>query len=247
MPTIEITDSQHDRLTTLREELAEKHGTQYTSVTLPDVVAYLLDVSEQVADPQRNATFEGEHTGDTTETGPNTAADEPTAPASFPREALEARLRERNRRHSTAGAERPMALYEIAAEYDITGRSNMTKDELITAILDAAERRFTAPFAPVDIELPTAADGDEEAPGADTSNEADADTSSAAPAVNPDQAADSTEADGQLNAMLNLLETHSDKWSSADGDARYEVELPDGSVESARTKDDVRAVLFKHY
>ncbi len=47
--------------------------------------------------------------------------------------------------------------------------------------------------------------------------------------------------------MLSLLDTHSDKWHSADGDARYEIELPDGSVESARTKDDVRATLFKHY
>lgn len=50
-----------------------------------------------------------------------------------------------------------------------------------------------------------------------------------------------------LNAMMNLLSAHDDKWREASGDARYEVDLPDGNVESARTKDDVRALLFKHY
>ncbi len=52
---------------------------------------------------------------------------------------------------------------------------------------------------------------------------------------------------GQLNAMLRLLDTHADKWRKGDGDARYEVDLPDGSVETARTKDDVRAILFRKY
>jgi hypothetical protein len=47
--------------------------------------------------------------------------------------------------------------------------------------------------------------------------------------------------------MMNLLSAHDDKWREASGDARYEVDLPDGNVESARTKDDVRALLFKHY
>lgn len=61
------------------------------------------------------------------------------------------------------------------------------------------------------------------------------------------QSADDDSESEQLNAMLNLLDTHDEKWHTSDGDARYEVELPDGSVESARTKDDVRALLFKHY
>jgi len=52
---------------------------------------------------------------------------------------------------------------------------------------------------------------------------------------------------GGLDGMLNLLETHDDKWREASGEERYEVELEDGSVETARTKDDVKAILFKHY
>jgi hypothetical protein len=47
--------------------------------------------------------------------------------------------------------------------------------------------------------------------------------------------------------MMNLLDTHGDKWREGGPDARYEVDLPDGSVETVQTRDDVRAVLFKNY
>ena len=51
-----------------------------------------------------------------------------------------------------------------------------------------------------------------------------------------------------LNSMLSLLETHDDKWREAGGgEEKYEVDLPDGSTTGARTKDDVKAVLFKQY
>ncbi|AZH25444.1 hypothetical protein [Haloplanus aerogenes] len=53
--------------------------------------------------------------------------------------------------------------------------------------------------------------------------------------------------DAMLNEMMSLLDTHDDKWGESSGDERYEVELPDGSTEQVRTKDDVKALLFKHY
>ncbi|MFB6122903.1 MAG: hypothetical protein ABEJ78_05535 [Haloferacaceae archaeon] len=54
--------------------------------------------------------------------------------------------------------------------------------------------------------------------------------------------------DSMLDAMLSLLDTHDDKWEeSSAADERYAVELPDGSTEHVRTKDDVKALLFKHY
>ena len=234
MPSIEITDDQHDRITALRAELADTHAGSYTSVTLPDVIDYLLDLADAVDDPDREATV--------------AAAADTDDDHSFPRAQLEAQLDERNRRHSDADPETPMDLYTIAAEYTISGRSNMTKQELITAILDATERRYTDPLAPVDVDFHDL-DSDAEpaadhADAADTDSEPDTDDDGSDADAGDDGDADD---DGQLNAMLSLLETHSDKWHSADGDARYEVELPDGSVESARTKDDVRATLFKHY
>lgn len=65
-----------------------------------------------------------------------------------------------------------------------------------------------------------------------------------------DAAADDAAADGdtRLDAMMNLLDAHDDKWGEAEAaDERYAVELPDGSTSHARTKDDVRALLFQHY
>jgi hypothetical protein len=53
--------------------------------------------------------------------------------------------------------------------------------------------------------------------------------------------------DAMLNEMMNLLDTHDDRWGESSGDERYAVELPDGSTEHVRTKDDVKALLFKHY
>lgn len=229
MPSLDITDDHHDRITALREELADAHADSYTSVTLSDTVAYLLDLADAVDDPERQA--------DVAAAAPDSDDADP-----FPRDKLEARLHERNRQHSDDASETLMDLYTIAAEYDISGRSNMTKQELVTAILDATERRYSDPLAPVDIDFHDL-DSDAE-PAADDAGDATAsDDDAAADSEGDGEAGD----DGQLNAMLSLLETHSDKWHSADGDARYEVELPDGSVESARTKDDVRATLFKHY
>ncbi|WP_418282940.1 Rho termination factor N-terminal domain-containing protein [Halorubrum sp. DTA98] len=227
MPSIEITDEQHDRITTLREELAAAHENDYTSVTVPDVLAYLLDLADTVDDPDRRAEID-------------TADGEDAGPRPFPRVELKAALSDRTRRQSEDGAESPMDLYSIAAEYDITGRSNLTKRELITAILDATEQRYTDPFAPVDVDFPDTVT-DEAEPDADDGEDADPD------AGEPDGSDAGDGGAGQLNAMLDLLDTHSDKWESGNGDARYEVTLPDGSVESARTKDDVRALLFRHY
>jgi len=59
---------------------------------------------------------------------------------------------------------------------------------------------------------------------------------------------DSEEGDNRLNAMMNLLDTHEDKWREASKeDARYEVDMPDGTTQYVQTKDDVRAHLFKNY
>ncbi len=54
--------------------------------------------------------------------------------------------------------------------------------------------------------------------------------------------------DDMLDRMMNLLETHDDKWEeSPSADYRYRVTLPDGTTEDVQTKDDVRALLFQHY
>lgn len=62
------------------------------------------------------------------------------------------------------------------------------------------------------------------------------------------EAADPAPGGGSILASANkLLRDHDDKWRESDGEARYEVDRPDGGTEPARTKDDVRQLLFRHY
>jgi hypothetical protein len=80
--------------------------------------------------------------------------------------------------------------------------------------------------------------GNDDATDADADADADGDARA--------EAAGSVTGGGPLDGMMNLLDEHEDRWREG-GDARYEVDLPDGTVEQARTKDDVRALLFRHY
>jgi hypothetical protein len=50
-----------------------------------------------------------------------------------------------------------------------------------------------------------------------------------------------------LSAANQLLDDNADKWREGGSDEPYEVDLPDGTTETVRTKDDVRGLLFKHY
>lgn len=255
MPTIRITDDQHDRIERLRTELSENQTGPYASVNPGDVLAYLLDLADEVDDPERRA--------DLDESEPATDEGGGTRPA-FPRDHLEQQLDARNRKHAADDAAE-MDLYTIAAEYDIAGRSNMTKAELVDAILEEAERLYTDPFHWVDVDFQgadqgvdspaveddpdTRATGSEATDTTDTTDTTPDEGDAAADRGDDGDGPDKQDGAGgdQLTATLSLLETHDDKWRQADGDARYEVELPDGSVETARTKDDVRAVLFKNY
>jgi hypothetical protein len=84
----------------------------------------------------------------------------------------------------------------------------------------------------------TASDDDGDG-GADASGS----SSGSGPTPEPDG-----DGDDRLNAMMNLLDTHDDKWREASKeDARYEIDMPDGTTEYVQTKDDVRAHIFKNY
>jgi hypothetical protein len=93
------------------------------------------------------------------------------------------------------------------------------------------------------------ADGDGDAATASSEGDdgADADDESGARDA-ADGGGGDEDGGAMLDAMMNLMSAHEDKWREASGgDARYEVDLPDGSTGEARTKDDVRALLFEHY
>ncbi len=272
METLEIPDEHRDRIETLRSELADEHAGAYATVDTDDVLAYLLDLAEAVDDPGRTADpVDGSTTAEAVEesaVGPSTAetgdtTDDPgsdggdgsgTFGTPFDREAVRERLADRNRKHGDPDETDGTDLYTMAATFDVAGRSEMTKDALIDAILDRATAFATDPFEAIGVDVAVDEDsggeGNEDGDGeeAEDADDEDADDEDAGneDVDNADTAADD---DGttQLNAMMSLLNTHDDKWREGDGDVRYEVDLPDGSVETARTKDDVRALLFKNY
>jgi hypothetical protein len=91
-------------------------------------------------------------------------------------------------------------------------------------------------------------DGEDSADATDDSGDvADNDSDGSADDVSDDAPADDSSGGGLLSTANQLLNEHDDKWREAEGNEPYEVDLPDGSTESARTKDDVRQLLFRHY
>ncbi|ERH05467.1 MAG: Rho termination factor, N-terminal domain protein [Halonotius sp. J07HN4] len=239
MDDVELTDAQLKRIDSLRAELASKTG-PYATVTAADTIEYLLDVAAEIDNPDPVSTSLAEQLAESTASQP------------FPRAALRDQLETRRLSHGDQDDAERMDLYTIAVEFDIEGRSSMSKSELIDAILDTAEQQYTNPFSSVDIDFPGATDTDTEAKESVADDEAETDSEGGESddtdeSGDDDEDAPSDDDSGQLNAMLSLMETHDDKWWATDGDARYKVELPDGSVESARTKDDVRAMLFTNY
>jgi hypothetical protein len=143
--------------------------------------------------------------------------------------------------------ERLRALQEEIAS-DVVGKYGHVRPcDAVEYLLDRYEADDDAP----------ATDGSADAETAEAETEAasngDAD-GAAATVVEGDEAdgdapaaEDGAGDDAMLNEMMSLLDTHDDKWGESSGDERYAVELPDDTTEHVRTKDDVKALLFKHY
>lgn len=269
MPTLELTSEQLDRIERLRAALTDDHAGPYATVGTGETITYLLDLADAVDDPGHRA-------------DPDELAVRNTPEPPFDRSVARDALADRNLRHSDPESADRLDLHEIAAALDVSGRSDMQKDELVEAILDRATTLAANPFVLVDLDLTTQTSAEVAHNPASTGDSSEPDGSETDPARTVDETTrdgrhddaaqstpDSTSTDtaqsaendiqtngddqaddggaGQLNTMMRLLDTHADKWGESAGDARYEVELPDGRIEAARTKDDVRALLFKHY
>ena len=155
-----------------------------------------------------------------------------------------------------ATAEFPL-LQRVAAEVDEVPGSGIDTEtmrgELVSTL---GVEAFAARLAELDDEdegVATAADGDDgstDAPADDTET-ADGDGDESDDANGTDESPGSTpDTDGPgaiLSAANKLLTDHEDKWRKGGGEEPYEVDLPDGSTEDVRTKDDVKQLLFKHY
>jgi hypothetical protein len=232
MPTIEITEEQLERLEAVRAEVEEALAGPYGTVPTSGAVEYLLDT---YTPPDES----GVDAGGATEAAP-----------------VEDRPQERNDGGLAAidpiGSAKAAALersgYKSVDDLKAASIADLTEVEgigetLATRILEAVSSDD--------------AGGEPDETNADETNadETNADgnpgdaTSGTRTVVSGGTPTPGNDGAGttRLNAMMNLLDQHADKWNESEGDEPYEVELPDGSTETARTKDDVRGLLFRHY
>ena len=135
-----------------------------------------------------------------------------------------------------ATAEYP-ALQRVASDIPDVPGSGIDADEMRDKLLSELGPEELAARLEADDGDHDDGDGDETG-GSVTDADGDSNDAAAAPDAG---------GGGLLATANRLLDDHDDKWREAVGDAPYEVDLPDGSTESARTKDDVRQLLFRHY
>lgn len=229
MPMLEITDTQQRDFTSIREDLEDAFIETYGHIRTQDVVDYLLDTytpPDQVEDGQDLSRADYER---------------------------------------IASVEYP-ELQHIASEVSEVSGSGIAADEMRGKLISAlGTTELAARLADLDPEIKSNENGDEEAASPDTSietpddgrsitqnstsTEADPPSSTAGTGdeVNSSETVDATPSD--TFAVANrLLTEHDEKWTKSDeNDEPYEVTLPDGSTVSARTKDDVRKLLFQNY
>lgn len=218
MPEITLSKQQVEYLEGLREHIAEEHVGPYGHVRMREAVQFLIDRYEAEGDAER-ATV---------------------------RRAVEDCLADRSYQE----------LQSLAADADGVepgGKAEELRARLVEAKVDDA----LADAVPGSIdENEPARDGDERADETRAHSEnagpggAGSEGSSEASSVGDGTSADDGSGGGgsRLERMMGLLDDHDDRWEETDSDeGRYAVTLPDGTVEHVRTKDDVRATLFRHY
>lgn len=224
MPTIEVTDEQLERLEAVREEVEEALAGPYGTVELGGAVEYLLDTYTPPgeADEGAGSTDEATDSGGDADDPDDLTAVDPIGSA------------------KAAALER--SGYTSVADLRAASVADLTEVEGIGETL--AGRILEA----VGAEPAESGEPDTEASEADDTDDAD-DASGTRTVVSggPPTPGGDDEGTNRLNAMMSLLDEHADKWAESGGNEPYEVELPDGSTETARTKDDVRGLLFRHY
>jgi len=252
MPEITVTETQEETLEEVRSDLQAAYIDTYGQMRTKDAVQYLLDTytppEQQSGDVahERIATAEfpllQQIAADVEEvpgSGIDTATMRGELLSALGVEEFAARLAELDSPEEThtAPAETDTEAPESEDETDTS-----PDEPSPTAESEAADAPDTA-------EVETSDDGDSEADTAEaeTSDDGDsgADTADSSASTGGPGAGGSSSS--ILSAANQLLTNHDDKWREGSGQEPYEVDLPDGSTQEVRTKDDVRQLLFKHY
>lgn len=218
MPEISLNEQQVEALEELQNQIADEHVGRYGHVRLCDVVQFLLDRYAAEDRVERETV----------------------------RRVIEHQLADRSYQElqrlaaDTDGVKAGGKADDLRARL-LTARTDELLTELASDPGSANEDAVTATGSPTDTPERDEA-GDTNSGGSAASSET---TSNGA---TPPEDEDAEDGGSRLERMMGLLDRHEEHWEQTDSDeGRYAVTLPDGSVETVRTKDDVRATLFKHY
>jgi hypothetical protein len=219
MPEISISEDQHERLEGVRSDVEDAFVDTYGHTRIEDAVEYLLDTYTPPDESDSDGAY-GQIATATYSELQHVAGDVPEVPGS----GLDADEM-RGKLLAELGTE------EFAARLEETGANGDDESETETESTtdEAGEDAIQADSV---VRVGTD-DADRDADSQISSEEGAGDTTAAA--GNP------------VSAANRLLREHDDKWRESAGDTPYEVDLPDSTTASARTKDDVRQLLFRHY
>ena len=265
MPELSITERQQDRLDAVRREVEAAYVETYGETRPQDAIAYLLDTYTPPEERAVVAAYEEVATA-TYPTLQHVASDVDAVPGS----GIEA-AEMRGRLLAALGPE-TLAERLRAADTETEEDEVSAADESASAGEFDADSPPETPGGPrIDEDSPATTgdpsqgDAGTDTDGADETDKTDADETdkmdgadeTTAGSVDSDGSNDGDESASEsqaestptspLASVNKLLDDHSEKWRKGEGDAPYEVDLPDGTTKSARTKDDVRQLLFRHY
>ncbi|WP_435064850.1 hypothetical protein [Halobaculum sp. EA56] len=238
MPDITLSDDQIEYLDSLREWIAEEHVGPYGHVRMRDTVQFLIDRHEREDTVSRDSLRRvveaclSEYTYQELQSlAAETAGVEPGGKA----EALRSRLVDA----------RVNEVLDDEATNNIGPTATMcptTKDD---SEANVTERTDTDDS--LETENGESVGGTEDAEGDGTSDDDSGDSIETGRDTN-DGGTASGEESSRLQRMIGLLDRYDDVWEETDSDeGKYAVTLPEGGTRTVRTKDDVRALLFRHY
>ena len=219
MPELSVTDEQLRRLESVCTDLEAAYVGPYGRVEPDDALEYLLDTYS----PPEEEGSDGEGKA-ATAADPGAAAPGPESAnggAGADLTAIEGVGEVTAGALIEAGFDSPAAI-EAADPQALTAAEGVGEKQAVDIVAAAAEMDDPA----TDADAGSDDAGGDDGPGGDPANDSPEDT---------------------LQQAMSLLDAHDDRWRESSGDEPYEVDLPDGSTEAVRTKDDVKRLLFKHW
>ena len=224
MPEITLTEDQYERLDAVREDLEDAFVDNYGYIPVEDAVEYLLDTytppdrRDAASEYERIATAEYPQLQ-------HVASEVPGVPGSgIDADEMRGKLL------AKLGVEEFASRLEAASEAEPDGTT--VDEDGDSGDESAADTRAKSELTPDTPESSGSTAGTQRSSGGLNGSGVSVDT---------------TAGDDPLAAVNRILSEHDGKWRESGGDEPYEVDLPDGTTESARTRDDVRQLLFQHY